>query len=423
MLGQPTTRSRKVSGPLHVCKGGYIRLIDGVLNNVTTRTESWPGKQTTVSEGNHWPPRDNEKLMDRGSPFFTTKSWVLHPTTLNFVKIRRRVISTEDAFYEGPCIVARPTASTTLELTFPENLVSTDTQLDSYGATAIDRCKPTNSIADASTFLGELVREGLPNLVGSTLWRSKTSQARRKAAGGEYLNVQFGWAPLVGEISKFAEAVRKADKVIAQYERDSGKVVRRRYEFPIEKTNTEVVIATNQLPRGFGLSEATNQTVYYGRVIRQREVVRRRWFSGAFTYYLPSGYDSRNGMVRMAAQAEKLFGINLTPETLWNVAPWSWAVDWFSNTGDVISNLEDFKRHGLIMHYGYMMEHTIVTDTYSHEYNTKNNPSLPRVSTLVLRTESKKRRPANPFGFGVKWEGLSPFQLSIAAALGLSRGR
>jgi hypothetical protein len=34
---------------------------------------------------------------------------------------------------------------------------------------------------------------------------------------------------------------------------------------------------------------------------------------------------------------------------------------------------------------------------------------------------TKRRTEANPFGFGVSWKGLSPFQLSIAAALGISR--
>jgi len=126
-------------------------------------------------------------------------------------------------------------------------------------------------------------------------------------------------------------------------------------------------------------------------------------------------------MVRYALEARKLTGLSLDPDTLWNLAPWSWAVDWFSNTGDVISNLTDRGLYGLVMRYGYVMEHTITTDTY-----TLVQPSSPTAkkmlgSPLRVITETKQRRGANPYGFGVSWDGLSPFQGSILAALGISR--
>jgi hypothetical protein len=33
----------------------------------------------------------------------------------------------------------------------------------------------------------------------------------------------------------------------------------------------------------------------------------------------------------------------------------------------------------------------------------------------------KSRSPANPFGFGIGWEDLSPTQLAITAAIGITR--
>jgi hypothetical protein len=103
----------------------------------------------------------------------------------------------------------------------------------------------------------------------------------------------------------------------------------------------------------------------------------------------------------------------LTPEALWNLAPWSWATDWFANVGDVISNMTAFAGDNLVLRYGYLMEHSMIEDTY-----TRNDISA---GSFQLITESKRRIKANPFGFGVSWEDLSPFQLSIAAALGLSK--
>jgi hypothetical protein len=126
---------------------------------------------------------------------------------------------------------------------------------------------------------------------------------------------------------------------------------------------------------------------------------------------------------RIALLADRI-GLSPTPDTIWNLAPWSWAIDWFSNTGDVISNVTDFATQGLVMHYGYVMEHSIVERTYYQPisgYLIDRKPVA--AGPLSLVTETKVRRQANPFGFGVSWEGLSTFQASILAALGISRRR
>jgi len=132
-------------------------------------------------------------------------------------------------------------------------------------------------------------------------------------------------------------------------------------------------------------------------------------------------------MDRISLIAKQVFGAKLTPETLWNLTPWSWAVDWFSNTGDVLSNVSSWKSDGLVMQYGYIMETSITRHTYRY-IPTKNwNGVSPytgdykAIPPLIVEKISKIRRRANPFGFGVTWDGLSPIQATIAAALGLSR--
>jgi hypothetical protein len=164
-------------------------------------------------------------------------------------------------------------------------------------------------------------------------------------------------------------------------------------------------------------------SVLRGVCMRTRTEFRRQWFSGAFTYYLPSGYDSRIGMERGALLAQKVFGLELTPEVLWNIAPWSWAVDWVSNVGDVISNLSDWLTDGLVLQYGYIMEQSFVQDTYSWEGPTGFKSAAVRPATVVLTTEVKKRRQASPFGFGTSWSSFTPRQFAIAAALGLGSSK
>jgi len=48
-------------------------------------------------------------------------------------------------------------------------------------------------------------------------------------------------------------------------------------------------------------------------------------------------------------------------------------------------------------------------------------PPYPAVAPVTVRTTVKKRIKANPFGFGISWDGLSTTQQAIAAALGITR--
>lgn len=439
MPSTPRTRKRLLPGPAVTSKRwSTFTYSPTTERDVTQLRRGTDGRQVTVSEGHPWPPPKNKTAVtDVGGPFTTTKSYLVVPAKMPYAKLGpwrtgpftdlingQYVNYYRDLFIAGN-FVASPgqvTIPTDFQSVMPPDLSSSDAVLDQYGATAISRCEPTQSVADLSTALLELMKEGLPSLVGSQTWRNRADSVR-KNAGSEYLNVQFGWLPLVDEVTKVAKAIKKSDEIIAQYERDAGRVVRRKYYFPSEVERSTQDVNCPYPVWNAGSFPELRVAPYLGKTYRTRETVRRRWFSGAFTYFLPSGYDSRNRVSELAFKADKLFGLSITPEVLWNVTPWSWATDWFANTGDVIHNLEAFKSQGLIMRYGYIMEHTMTTDTYSFVYDAASTANRPRVANLVLVTETKKRRPANPFGFGVKWTDLSSFQLSIAAALGLTKSR
>jgi hypothetical protein len=383
-----------------------------------------------VSEGHQISKIRESGLSDIGGPFESTRSYVdLRETRIDVQDEWSQTFGSLKQYlrYQGvliPRMQMQPPDSQGRVLPFfPPSARSSNDDLDELGATAVARCKPTNPPVDAAQALGELFREGLPHLVGSQSWKANTERAR--AAASDYLNVQFGWLPLVSDISDFANTITKLDRVLSQYERDSGKVVRRRYEFPIETSsnmwmeNENPVLAAIAYPGNlFEIHGGAQSTV---RVVE--ETTKRRWFSGSFTYYLPSEYDSRSKIGKIALLADRL-GLKPTPDTVWELSPWSWAIDWFSNTGDVISNVSDFANQGLVMHYGYIMEHSIRSRTYFQERSGyKINRSPVPAGPLALVTETKVRRQANPFGFGVSWEGLSTFQASILAALGISRRR
>jgi len=229
---------------------------------------------------------------------------------------------------------------------------------------------------------------------------------------------------MVADIMDVAQSVLDADTLLMQYERDAGKVVRRERVLSETESETFSVVKTGVRPvfPAFSSNFGQGLPTAVGRVIRVDKQYVKRWFSGAFTYYLPTGYHSRNELIKCAQRANRLFGLSITPEVLWNVAPWSWAVDWVSNVGDVISNATDWAKDGLVLRYGYMMEHSRASRTYIYD-GPVYYAGCPHPPPLTLVVETKKRVQANPFGFGVTWGGLSPRQLSILAALGISRGK
>jgi hypothetical protein len=235
--------------------------------------------------------------------------------------------------------------------------------------------------------------------------------------------VQFGLKPLLSDVRATSRGVLNFNKLYQQYAKDAGKVVHRRYRFPSTVNIVDTTIASNVTASKVAnidfFSWYVSGVTGRGDVIRRRETTQNCWFSGAFTYHLPKLDD---GLLGHAERAIHLLGLDLDPEVLWNVTPWSWAVDWFTNTGDVIHNLNAWSSDGLVLVYGYVMEHTIVRDIYRWTgSSTRWKPGGLYPETLVLVNETKVRRRATPFGFGLTMSGLSTRQKAIAAALGLSR--
>jgi hypothetical protein len=321
--------------------------------------------------------------------------------------------------YKGPVLPVAPTF-----LAWPPFAESSNAVLDAWGAKAIALCKPTNSVSDMLTALGEVYTEGLPHIVGSHLWEARTKRAIRKGSASDYLSYEFGWKPVASDIQDFAKSVVNAEAILTQYERDSGRTVRRRWSFPPEESQqTTLYRSSDTVYLPVSTTAMYKSPAVTGFVYRIRKTSVRRWFSGSFTYYLPQGNSPKDKFAGAIQDAKKLYGITPTPETVWNLTPWSWAVDWFSNVGSVLSNISDWAIDGLVMRHGYIMEHSRVDDTYVYiGDNGLRSPSL-RPEMLTLTAEVKKRRQASPYGFGITWSGFKPRQLAILAALGITKSK
>jgi hypothetical protein len=373
--------------------------------------------QITRSQETRWPEGRAER--DVGGPFGTVRSWY------DISHSKRRFSSTCDSgwyhgVYQGKLVLATAllnglwfTANPTYERLCDEaSRTQMGADLVPLGTKLIASSVPTNPVVDGSVGLAELFREGIPSMIGSTLLKSRVGFLR--GLGSEYLNFEFGWKPLVSDVKNAAKAIVESETILKQLVRDSGKNVRRRRHLPATK-ETAVTINNGGMPIG------CQDSRWFGPSwTRITDTYRRdTWFSGCYTFEYDPG--NLNNVSKIATQARLLYGLQLTPEVLWNLAPWSWLVDWFANVGPLLHNVSAFQNDQLVLRYGYVMDRH--QRSYAVVMNAKpiGGNSLPDLYNERYQVDWKNRIQATPYGFGVASSSFTIRQWAILAALGITR--
>jgi hypothetical protein len=293
-----------------------------------------------------------------------------------------------------------------------------------YGATCWRKFQPLAPKAGLAQFLGEL--KDLPHQLRDTAkffrnhWRMMSGRSRRSFVqdqAGHYLNLQFGWIPFVRDLVEFFAAQRTVEERLAQIKRDNGNWIRR--SGTLFRTHEEEVIGDygnflhpiHQFMLASTADPGSSQLV---RVIEQ-EV----WFAGSFRYWIPD-IDTSGTKSRLA---RRHLGLELNPALVWELMPWSWLIDWWSNYGTVVHNLSYLFQDNLAAKFAYCMCHRKeVTEVRT---TTVMKPQFGGTWRETFKTsfERKARAEATPFGFALKSSEFTGRQWSIIAALGLSRLR
>jgi len=378
-------------------------------------TDTIYSMQVTRSEGHPWPR--GKGVQDVGGPFDTVKL-LYKPTGHDRVVYERmngQYLETNksDPLPRGAGIPA-PFQNSSGSLEYYAQWVhnGSGAALGPIGASFINQTIPTNPVVDGAVSLAELYREGLPTLIGASLKLRDTSSFFR-SLGGEYLNYQFGWLPLVSDLKSAAKAIMESERILSQLARDSGKNVhRKRISEPIRTTSVYTDSANHY--NGMGGADVLAPPWY-----RETDSTSiQRWFTGCYTYHFePARMDALQEIV---VKARLLYGLDLNPEVLWNLAPWSWFIDWFANVGPLLGNVSAFQKDGLVLRYGYVMEETTRTLQRRNQIRPKYGP-WPMASQDTFQGIRKRREKANPFGFGLTESQLSTRQWSILAALGMTK--
>lgn len=363
--------------------------------------------------------RKSNPLWDNGHPFSTVKeSWSTSHPDWNIT------LPSSQWMYQGPLIL-NPSGSLTLRSSFGAASALSQTELRSFGARAIQATAPTRPQANLFTAVGELTNDGLPRLIGHSVdFAARANHFR--SLGSEYLNVTFGWIPFVKDITAVVHSLRNASETILQLERDSDRWVRRGFRIPITNELVASSAYTNSIARALyaingtsgaedaylagKVSETTQHTTRY----------REMWFKGCYTYMFQAGLTRLDKIRHFLELSDKLVGSSLTPEALWNLAPWSWLVDWYGNIGNILSNASLLSSDSLVLRYGYVMCTT-------RDTTVRTNPHIrfvtggPGVVTNTFTRTRKERVQSGPYGFAFTAADLTPKQWAILAALGLSK--
>jgi hypothetical protein len=358
-----------------------------------------------LGDTGHYGYPDYPNNRDIGGPFWIEKrKTVIQPTQVGTVWTGRNSI-TYNFDYTGAFLIQPPA------LTLP----SGETKPDAWGAEAYSKMKPakpefglTNYIVELKD-LTQMLRLRCQSLLGQI--------------GGNALAYKFGWEPLARDLLKLFELQRAVQNRYKQLLRDEGKPVRRRIKLFESQTDAMTTVVA---PSAGNFAPVLN-TYYYNGWPTMTHVTKeadRVWASAEFRYWLPGYHEVRDfRWERKLKQA--LTGDNLNLSTIYNLLPWSWLLDWFTNLGDVVENLETGVADTIHARYFYVMrERALERETFGQIFLKDSTGRPVTFNGSAKQVSSIKRRVAgDPFGFMTDSNTLSAMQLFILGALGLSRVR
>jgi hypothetical protein len=271
---------------------------------------------------------------------------------------------------------------------------------------------PTSAPFDAVTAIGEPISDGgFFGLPGRGIFNQDP--------GGEFLNWNFAIVPTVADVQSLNYALENYERIVAQYLRDADRLVRRKtrpYDLPEEVTSSVVMtVPSTSKGRAVTINLASGSPIC---TITKR-INRKVWYAGAFKYHVPKDVsDFELTLLKFM----RVFGIAPSPQDVWELLPFSWLADYFTNGGNAIRHFFLQSTEGAAQVYGYVMCESKVETTYVWRGTLRiNNVDTPSSITAVVRKTIKQRVRVSPFGVHFTGLSLTPKQLAILASLGIAK--
>jgi hypothetical protein len=320
----------------------------------------------------------------------------------------------------------------------PSTFAYTKPDLTGWGAKGWARALPIRPVFNTDVFLYEL--KDIPDMLKSTyegfkFLAGEFGKGRSlKFWGDQTLNVEFGMLPLYDDLKTILSLGERLDSMRGRILKGNRQRIHRKVPLLSRQDRTSTLSSGLNNELVMSPVNLTSQGVAYdpgkqGSILTITETRRNIWFEGVFRFHIP---DSEINGPRWWILNAQLLGLFPDFYQIWKVTPWSWMFDWFYSWGDILHNLELMDEFGQVAEYAYVMCHDYirVTNIAQHRiaYGHYSKTSDPRKYTTQEATASRvretlQRQAASPYGFGLTWDSFNPFQLSVLAALGLSRSK
>lgn len=228
--------------------------------------------------------------------------------------------------------------------------------------------------------------------------RLKSSSAKDKAR--LHLEFQFGWAPIIDDLRKLIEFQKSVDKRIKELEKLKEKGLRRKivvYSDCADRVGGVKTLESN----AFGLSG-------YLKTITSCEI-------SGFVVWKPSGsFPKTNDDIRRLAE-RAILGASINPSVAWNLVPWSWLIDWFSNVGDWLDS------HSSIVPCTHSTVQVMESNVSEFNWVITSQSSYAKTGEPFSLTKTSLRRQPTSALLTASMPALSGGQASILASLGILR--
>ncbi len=260
------------------------------------------------------------------------------------------------------------------------------------------------------------------------LGRKPLVHATARMGSDAYLQGMFNVKPLVQDICGIYHAITTYQKRLNDLISRSGKVQVSRFACNLNE-QLGTVYERNPSPqlvlyKGAGTWEYAPGFYINDRSVTTHSAVFRAHMQ--FRYYY-SAFQVENQKILGLLDA---FGVNLNPRILWQVIPWSFVIDWVLGVGRWLEQFEvkNMEPRINVLQYCWSVKkmrsigtRCIYTASRYYGQSSKHPPSyidLPQVD------ETSYRRGIDPpTGNSFTTSGLSPTELSLGAALLISRRR
>jgi len=440
----------------HPPKGGTLadvlayrkNFIEQVVTNAATRN-ALPGSTHFLlsDRGNEFA---NTKLSVRagnnycfwkaGLPSATTKIWNASPTLMYWLDQTGTMVAGSPVTDFGGYLRGKGLK----EFDGTGNHGLSTAQTNSIATSAIGVMNPIQSHASVLTTLLELVSGDVPGVYKNLLKHLKTIQDIRgvtssglKGAasftGGSFLENVFGWTPMLKDINAAIQVLTTIDSLLFPEDstrRNFKRVIHERFGTLTGNValGSGAVLAGSMSADERSIFVNANQGTYFASpgtaptVFTARETIDVRVTARFNTSMVPSAQS--NGYLD---KLQVLLGLQLTPQVLWDITPWSWLVDWFGNIGSVVENLSNIHASNLILNYAYAtFRREAVSGVWAKPVLSGSSSGWQSLSGDFITeytTVQKVRLRASPYGFGTALSSLNPNQWAVLTALGLARAR